>query len=160
MNTPGPLSRAYQYNLCNNNYEIDLNVTQSKFTVSIAKKTTVPNKRYETFFSLDDLIAKSKWFRIFESIEEAFNEMCELFNESEFKLKEEYNFISFIFCPSLKSTDEIQLLIPEIEAKQEDKFTELCASVNQLSKSISVLEKKFHIIENNKDFKKYFTHVN
>lgn len=160
MNTPNPLSKLFQLQLNDNHFEIHLNAISTKLSITIYKKTTTPYKKYEACFSLEELITQSKWFRIFESSEEALNELCSLFNDSQFKIKEEFNLIICSFSTSLRSTDEIQILIPEIESQQEDKFAELCSTVDQLNTSLSIIERKFHIIENSKDYKKYFDFIN
>lgn len=147
--------REYEYIKDKEIFYIQMTETPSNLNITIKRDIIIPRKKYEANFTLEELIAKSKWFRIFDSTQEAFNEMHLNLIENQYRLIETTNSIDFLFKIPLKTKDEIILSLIESSPQLEDIIPDLQLSINQISKILCSLNTKFEILENN-EFKKLY----
>lgn len=119
MTSPTPDTKEISFKENETMYYIQLKVTVEYLEITIQKDSTQFGKKYIGKFTLEELISKSKWFKMFDSIPEVFQEMNLSFENQKIKLKEESNYIGLLFVIPMRSKEEIILPIIEIESKKD-----------------------------------------
>ena len=92
-----------------------------KIVIIIQELNSLKNYIYKSEFSLEDLQKTSKLFRIFDSIDEAHNEINEILKNKKVNIQEEETELNFTFSLSNLSskTEDICLKIKKESLKQE-----------------------------------------
>lgn len=111
---------------------------------------------YNGTFSLKDLQEKDKFFKMFETIEEAYNEIISTFNENENNIKNEGN--NLILNIEIKYNHKkniVSFILEKKEIKREDLIKSLYLLTNKyikenngLKSDIQLLSNKMEIIDN------------
>ena len=100
-----------EYNLDSNSKSFSVKIgklnNSQKIVFMIQEINSLQNYNYRSDFSLENLKNLSKLFRIFDSIEEAFNEINNIINNKKIIIKEESNEINlFLTLSNLSSKTE------------------------------------------------------
>ena len=100
----------YKINIDNKNLIVKLGKLKNsqKVIFIIEEPNSFRNYRYKSSFSLDELKQLSKLFRIFDSIDEAYNEFDHIFKDNKISIKEE------------ESEINLHLQLTNISSKTED----------------------------------------
>lgn len=154
MTAPTPDTKEISFKENDTMYYIQLKVTVEYLEITIQKDSTQFGKKYIGKFTLEELISKSKWFKMFDSIPEVFQEMNLSFENQKIKLKEESNYIGLLFVIPMRSKEEILLPIIEIESKKDIALSDLVSVVNNLSKRAFLLMNKFNVIEKTPEYQR------
>jgi hypothetical protein len=88
MEAPSPNQIIKPFNLIIKNNDIDYNIIidfkNEQIIISIEEENIIPPKIYEQSYSKNDLEKISKIFKMFDNNFEAFNKICELFNNKNY----------------------------------------------------------------------------
>ena len=152
-----------------NNYNITINFTQN-FEIKAESGETLNKKIYNGSFSLEELKNKSKFFKMYDSIEDTYNDIKLLLVQNSFYIQTYEKSIAFcikkqivipydIIFPLKENFMDIKEIVTELYEKNinlEKKVDELESKINEINmkfeKKIGDLEK---VIENIVSNKKY-----
>ena len=148
--------KEYILSLNNNEFEIKIvKMNESMKLMFILKQIIIINDYYyKCAFSLDELKSLNKIFRILDTIDDAYNELCNLFDNKRVSLQMESHEILIIFHISNISsskTEEVTLKIPQIIYNKDEKIELMLQEIKEMKKSNSNLEKKIEILEQEND---------
>ena len=91
-------------------------INSQKIIFIIQEIDSLKNYDYNSAFSLEELKSLSKLFRIFDSMEEAFNEINSIINNKKIMIKEESNEIN-LFLPLSKLSSQTENICIKIKKK-------------------------------------------
>jgi len=128
-------------------YTISLSNIENNLNINISEDFSVPSINYVSKFTLNDLVKQSRYFKLFESIDEVIPELRNLFNEKKIKFKKQRSLILLSFSLPLKIVEEVFLTIPQAEIDSKKIITDLCVTVNDLRKQIKSLGLSWKISE-------------
>ena len=128
-------------------YTISLSNIENNLNINITEDFSVPSINYIAKFTLNDLIKQSRYFKLFESIDEVIPELRSLFTENKIKFKKQRSLILLSFSLPLKIVEEVFLTIPQAEIDSKKIITDLCVTVNELRKQIKSLSSNGKISE-------------
>jgi len=120
-------------------YTISLSNIENNLNINISEDFSVPSINYVAKFTLNDLVKQSRYFKLFESIDEVIHELRNLFSEKKIKFKKQRSLILISFSLPLKIVEEVFLTIPQAEIDSKKIITDLCVTVNELRKQIKSL---------------------
>lgn len=120
-------------------YNLSFSIESSYLVVDISEEFSVPTLNYEAKFTLKDLESQSRYFKLFESLDEFIPELKNLFEENKITFKKGKSHIILMFSLPLKVIEEVCLCIPQTEIDSKKVIAELCTTVNQLRKQIKAL---------------------
>ena len=127
-------AKEYTINSNNKNFLLKLGkLNNSKKVIFIIQEiNSLKSFVYKEEFSLDELRILSKLFRIFDSIDEAFNEICGILNNKKMAIKEESNEINlYLTLSNLSSKTENICIIIKKKSLSLEKINEII--FNQLN---------------------------
>ena len=116
-------------------FQIELTLNENSININIIKKNSIPFINYFSNFSLEDLQNKSRFFKVFDYITEAYEDLKQRFIDKNYLLKSsEKKIILTIKTNVFKSDFNL-----EIPIKEQDISTivkELCQIVQKQDKEI------------------------
>ena len=131
-----------EYNLNSNNKVFSVKIGRSnnsqKIVFMIQEINSLQNYNYRSDFSLEDLKSLSKLFRIFDSIEEAFNEINGIIKNKKLLIKEESNEINlYLTLSNLSSKTETICIKIKKKNLSNDKINEVIfKELNEIKNSL------------------------
>lgn len=127
-------------------YTVRFLIEDSSLVIDITEDESAPAINYSSKFSISDLVNKSNYFKIFDSIEAIIPDLKKLNRENKVKIKKVKNSIKLIFLTGLEAVKEVELTIPQAEMDPNRVIADLCEKINELNKEIKLL-KNMHISE-------------
>ena len=111
--------KEYILSLNNTEFKVEIiKINESmKLMFIITQVNNITNYYYKCSFSLDELKSLNKIFKIFDTIDEAYNELCILFDNKRVSLQmESHEILIFFHISNISSskTEEATLKIPQI----------------------------------------------
>ena len=122
-----------------NPYTLTISIKEKNLLINILEDDSLPSISYSTKFELNDLIKQSRYFKLFESIEELIPEIQNMYKENRIKIKKEKSSINLILFLPLKVVEEINLIIPQDDINSKQVIVDLCQTVNELKRQIKNL---------------------
>ena len=107
--------------------------------ICVSEDGAVPPISYSAKFALTDLTKLSRYFRLFESIEELIPELKSLCEKNQVKISKANESLNLILVVPLKILEEVNLPIPIEKVDSEKVIASLCQTVNELNKKIKSL---------------------
>ena len=126
-----------------------------KLMLMITQINNITNYYYKCTFALDELKSLNKIFRIFDTIDEAFKELCLLFDNKRVSLQiESHEILIILHISNISSskTEEVILKIPQIIYNKDEKIELMFQEIKEIKKSKINLEKKIELEQENKKF--------
>ena len=141
MEAPNPLQDEIVLKLTENEneYTLKFSLQSNSLVINVSEGDTFPQINYNSKFILSDLVKLSKYFKLFDTLEELMPEIKNLCNEKKIKLKKEKSSISLTLLLPLKVVEEVHLTIPQAEIDSKQIISDLCTTVNELKKEIKLL---------------------
>ena len=121
-------------------YIITFGNESNSLVINVSEADSVPSINFSSKFTLDDLVKESRYFKIFETIEELMPEIKNLCNENKIKIKKGKSSISLIIFLPVKVVEEVYLTIPQAEMDSKKVIADLCSTVNELKREIKLLK--------------------
>ena len=112
----------------------------NSLVIKIIEDDSVPLRTFSQKFTLEDLIKQSRYFKLFENIDQLIPEIKSLFEENKVSFSVETSLILLILNLPLKIIEEVILSIPQSKADTNQIISELCSTVNDLRKRVKYLE--------------------
>jgi len=120
-------------------YTLTFTAESDFLVINVSESDSVPSINYSTKLTLTDLGKESRYFRLFESLEELMPELNNLCNEKKIRLKKGRSSINLILSLPLKVVQEVELTIPQAKVDTEKVIADLCSTVNELKREIKSL---------------------
>ena len=93
-------------------YTFSFSIESESLVIEIIEDNSVPLLTYNAKFTLSDLVKQSRYFKLFESLEEFIPEIKGLIDENKISFKKEKAAIILKFTLPLKVVEEVFLTIP------------------------------------------------
>ena len=129
------------------NYDINIDFSEN-LNIKAQTKNQFPQKIFNASFSLYDLKNKSKFFKMFDSIEESFNDIKIISEQKSFYIRSNESSIILCIKKQLGIPDDIIFPLQKQSSDISKVVEELCLKNNNLEKKISELETKVNQLEN------------
>lgn len=120
-------------------YSLSFSIESNSLIVNIIEDDSLPVINYKAKFTLNDLEKQSRYFKLFESLEELIPEIKSLYEQNKITLRKEKSEIILILSLPLKIIEEVLLCIPQAEIDSKTIINDLCSTVNELRKKIESL---------------------
>ena len=139
---PSPITHEIVTKLTENDcpYTLKFSLESNALVINVSEDESVPLINYNSKFSINDLLKFSKYFKLFDSIEELMPEIKNLCNENNIKIKKNKTSVILTLSLPLKVVEEVNLTIPQAEIDSKQVIIDLCSTVNELKKKIKLLE--------------------
>lgn len=133
--------------LDNTIYELNFGLEKEGLVISIQEKDSVVWEEFFAIYSLEALQKKSKYFKIFDSIQEAYPDIKEIFEKEKFTIEREETCIILVLEVQVQAIKEIILPIPLKKTDSETITQDLCTSVSNLNKKINELSQEMSYLK-------------
>ena len=121
-------------------YKLSLEGGEREIKFHLEELESLPKITFEENFTLESLKQKSKFFLMFETIEELMPDMLDFFKNKKYSLSFETNCaVISLFLP-MRVVEEITLPIPQTESDPNSVIQELTITMNKLNKQIKSMK--------------------
>jgi len=110
--------------------------------------------KFEKTFTFEELNKISKWFRIFDSLEEVYNDIIKLMENKQINISLEENVAKLVFNINMEKIKEFDIFLEKRELTKDELINnlinenkELKIKVNNLEKRINSFEERFNAFE-------------
>ena len=118
-------------------------IEDNSLVIDITEDDSTPSINYTSKLSLSDLVSKSNYFKIFDSIEAIIPDLRKLSKENKIKIRKEKNLIKLTLITGLEAVKQIELNIPQAEMDQKRVIADLCEKINELNKENKLLKSMY-----------------
>ena len=118
-------------------YILSLELGECEIKFLLEELESLPKITFEENFTLESLKQKSKFFLLFETIEELMPDMLDFFKNKKYSLSFETNCAMISLFLPMRVVEEIILPIPQTESDPNSVIQELTISMNKLNKQIN-----------------------
>lgn len=122
-----------------NTFTLKFSDENGSLGISISEDDSVPPINYSTNFPLTELTKLSRYFKLFESIEDLLPEIKNLCDQNQVKITKEKELLNLTLVLPLKIVAEVCLPIPQEKEDPNKIIIALCHTVNELNKKIKSL---------------------
>ena len=117
-------------------YKLSLEGGKCEIKFHLEELESLPKITFEENFTLESLKQKSKFFLLFETIEELMPDMLDFFKNKKYSLSFETNCAMISLFLPMRLVEEIILPIPQTESDPNSVIQELTITINKLNKQI------------------------
>ena len=121
-------------------YILSLELGECEIKFHLEELESLPKITFEENFTLESLKQKSKFFLMFETIEELMPDMLDFFKNKKYSLSFETNCAMISLFLPMRLVEEITLPIPQTESDPNSVIQELTISMNKLNKQINSMK--------------------
>ena len=121
-------------------YKLSLEGGEREIKFHLEELESLPKITFEENFTLESLKQKSKFFLMFETIEELMPDMLDFFKNKKYSLSFETNCAMISLFLPMRLVEEITLPIPQTESDPNSVIQELTISMNKLNKQINSMK--------------------
>ena len=121
-------------------YKLSLEGGEREIKFHLEELESLPKITFEENFTLESLKQKSKFFLMFETIEELMPDMLDFFKNKKYSLSFETNCAMISLFLPMRVVEEIILPIPQTESDPNSVIQELTITVNKLNKQINSMK--------------------
>ena len=151
MEPPNPFSNSIikEYQIITNNTNFNLSIYFSNslfFKLKYLNENDELNK-FEKKLLLDDLKKISKWFNIFDSLDEVFSDIIKLIENKQINIIIENNIAKLIFDINMEKIKEVIINLEKKELTKDELIDKLIEENKQLKLRLNNLEKRFDSLE-------------
>ena len=136
------------------NYTLTISCSYDAIRFSLFHKNE--SLKYEKSFGLNELSSVSKWFKIFDSLDEVFEDIIKLMGNNQLNVNLEENVSKLVFNINMEKIKTFEILLDKKELSKDEMIKnliqenkELKDRVINLEKRLSSLEERFNNLERN-----------
>jgi len=119
--------------------------------IKISQTNSIPPTSYEAKFTKKDLDTTSRYFKMFDDINQLFPEMQSKFEKKEYNIKKNENAILIYFILGIKNIPDFSLTIPKTQNSINSTVEALCQLVNKMQNDNKKMKEEMNnILSNNK----------
>jgi hypothetical protein len=160
--------KTYLLTISSKIYELTITKRKDKISFCFEQNDSLINAQYEDSYSIDFFKNKSRYFKLFENIDELYKNIIAIFDKQNYEIINDNNTINIKLIPMvLLDNSEINMMIPlknihskELIQQLFDQNIAIGSRVNDLENEVKSLRSDFknmsHIIENLKQSVKKF----
>ena len=146
MEAPNPITpyppKEKRFPIIIGNDEYKLYIINSFEAIKfIVKKENVSSIKFEKSLSFEQLNNISKWFKIFDSLEEVFEDIVKLMEKKQINVNIEKDSVNLIFNINMEKIKEFKILLEPIKLSKDEIINNLIKENNKLNTKIGNLEK-------------------
>jgi hypothetical protein len=141
--------KTFKYTLKKKKYSIKISIKNNFINFFIEEIDSIPPMKYETNLSEENLKGLSKYFLMFDNIEESFNDIEKLMNNKSYEFKEDNNLIIIYFKTGIINKN-FKIEIPNKKIEIEERIEELTQIIKKQQNEINLLKQIHSIQEYNK----------
>ena len=160
MEAPKPITpssskkKEFPVSIGNINYILSFLYSGEQIKLMMQNQTDPNSGKFESIFSFDQLNKVSKWFKIFDSLEEVYEDMIKLMEKKQIQINMEQNCMNLVFNINMEKIKEFNISLEPKELTKDEiinnlvkKNNELQIEVNNLKKIVGSLEERFNSLE-------------
>lgn len=149
--------KEYQKSFENNNknFDILLSIKSENLIIKIRQVNSFPLNNYESVFSKNDLNELSKYFRMFDDINDLFPDLIYKLENNEFKIIEKRNSLQLYIYINITNISNASLPIKKVNVSLSSTVETLCKMMNKILEENNELknykikkEKQFNELKN------------
>lgn len=140
-------------------YRLLLEEQSNSLKMQLKEEGTIPSVIFEENFSLQALVQKSKFFKLFDSISELIPDLVALIEEKKYSLNFETNCAMISLSLPMKLIEEVVFALPHYQSDPNTIIQDLsyvCNSlnkkVNALTKDVEKMKEYFSLLEEDTEF--------
>ena len=138
-----------------NDYSITLQEENGLLKIVVIEINSKPKIIYSTSYSLEDLVKKNKFFKLFDSVTDILPDLDIFMKNHKYALSLEHGGVKLSLYLPLKIVEEIVFIVPQIESNEKTFNLEVVECLNNLNKQVQQMNSKIlflsEIIEPLKD---------
>ena len=131
---------TFEYILNEKEYSIKISIKNNCINFFIEEIDSIPPMKYEKNYSDENLKSLSKYFLMFDNIEESFYDIKKLMNNKSYEFKEDNNLIIIYFKTGIINKN-FKIEIPNKKIKIEERLEELTQIIKKQQNEINLLKK-------------------
>ena len=152
MEAPNPITpyppKEKRFPIIIGNDEYKLYIINSFEAIKfIVKKENVSSIKFEKSLSFEQLNNISKWFKIFDSLEEVFEDIVKLMEKKQINVNIEKDSVNLIFNINMEKIKEFKILLEPIKLSKDEIINNLIKENNKLNTKVGNLEKRLNLLE-------------
>ena len=126
-------------------YVIQLSLTEDHIVFKITEngENGVPSRKYVNEFTLEDLLSKSKLFKMFDSISETKDLFNHVLTTNTYTINKSSNCLVFKFNLNGFKSEDVSLSIAQLSLNEDIALNGLCNSVSNLNKRYIDYQSKY-----------------
>ena len=128
-------------------YSVHLDFSRN-LDITVKAKDEFPQKEYEGSFTLDELKKKSRFFKMFDSIADSFNDVKLLQEQKTFFVLCNDNSLTFGIKKQIGIQDDVIFPLVQKSSDIKEVVDELCKKNNELEKKVNDLNERVNQLEN------------
>ena len=136
-------------------YSITFQEEKGLLKIVVIEINSKPTIQYSTSYSLEDLVKKNKFFKLFDSVIDLLPDLDIFMKNHKYALSLEHGGVKMSLYLPLKIVEEIVFVVPQIESNEKTFNVEVVECLNNLNKQIQQMNSKIlflsEIIEPLKD---------
>ena len=113
----------------------------------IIKKENDTSFKFEKSLSMEQLNKISKWFKIFDSLDEVFDDIIKLMEKKQINVNMEQNSVNLKFNINMEKIKEFDILLEQKELSKDEIINNLIKDNKELKTKVEHLEKKMNDYE-------------
>jgi chaperonin cofactor prefoldin len=138
----------------NFNLSISYSNDSIKFFLNHKDKNDEPLK-FAKSFSFEELNKISKWFKIFDSLEEVYEDIIKLMENKQVNINLEENIAKLVFNINMEKIKEFDIVLAKKELTKDELINNLISENKELKIKVNNLEKRINSLEERfKSFRK------
>lgn len=102
------------------------------------------SQKFEKSFTFDTLNKISKWFKIFDSLDEVFGDIIKLMENKQININIEDNIAKLIFNINMEKIKEFSIILDKKELSKDEIINNLIKENKELKNRLNNLEKRFN----------------
>ena len=138
----------YDVKVGNSTYNLTIKEELQSLTITVIENETFPSIVFASSFTLQELISKNRFFRIFENITEVFKDITNIIEKNNYSLFIESDRVVLKLTTPTKTTDEIILAIPRKKIDPNQILQENTIIIAKLRKDNTTLQTQVHSLQN------------
>ena len=149
MNAPTPTSSELKFeyeNELNQKFEIIIYFKTNQFSI-VLNINSFPKAFYEGSFNLEELRKKNKFFKMYEYINEMYDDIKTIIEQKNYLIQKLENSCSFILKKQFGISEDIILPLKKKNSDIKDIISELCEKNISLTKNFENLSKEVQILK-------------
>ena len=145
--TPSKM-KEFPISLGKDDYKLSIILFSESIKFILNNKTENDDQlKYEKNLTFEELNKISKWFKIFDTLDEVFIDIVKLMENKQIKISKEENFAKLIFNINIEKIKEFEILLEKKELSKDEIINILIKENKELKNRLNILEKRFDSLE-------------
>ena len=140
-------SQKFEINMNNKKYDILTELSSNNLIIIINNSEEIPPIKFLGSFTLSDLFKICNWFKMFESINDVYDEIGKLFENKKVSLNLQEDLITLIFEIDMVKIKNFNILLKKSDSSNEDIIKMLCENLKKCQEENLILKNRINDLE-------------